>query len=684
MEALITLFENNDEDWELALTRYSHAGELFDKFNIDVQASATKGRVKENIKKRLEGLLSSGDVLASDFAIVQTHVTLKHLLSNTHSHAYTFLQLVQYYIGCCPSYPSQNEAWFEVKALIEAMASLGNYETDKHQATNPKPEDIVVVNSAKALIAKQFSIKIVRGKVELDDSSEKRLLEALDYRFKKMGHFALQATLNCMSEHYDRASKRYYLRDISPPANKHHARVPWGYLFNLSLANIHEPATSKKLKKWFSECIELAQHYFCIQELQTFNIFKDMFHTHNTILPAIQKQILFDQHYALDQINAEHMIAMIEGQFTSTTVTAKGIDTTIYVDLLKWASKKATHNTVLLFTPEQLMHELGLKHTLSDIIVALAELTQDASSLNKGYLKPEDIAKRNYFMKPFVKTGENYCYVNPILCNFGFYYALEQKVNPSRRNGDIVGDIAEELVSSLLNKHGISFMAEKKYNVSEEIRKDLKVKSQERECDFIIETASTIIFLELKRKTLTSHSRAGNTLASIIDVSQSLFHALAQTGTHEYTLRKQGEITFVDGTELHLKDRKVERVALTLFGYFGLQDGPFVNTILKALINARIESSNVKEDKKANKYLEELKHQYETDIFYQQYYKDFQSAFLNCRFFSIAQLLTLLENAKDNETFLIEFNRTRNMTSGSKDWFREYECYRNRSTNIKS
>ena len=678
MVELISLFERNDQEWKLVPTKFTQPQDIAELLEFDVPAPLTKEGLKKHLEAHIKNLLASEALPANDFDTIQSHIALRYFIADEkqHGHAHTFLRLLRYYIGVTEHYPSSPQQWRKIKSLLEAYAFLCDYDSDKSMALSNNNQNIIIANAAKTLIAKGYNISIKLGRVEFDKDSEERLFEALSYRFNKMGYFALENTLHLMGSFYNRQTKRYYFRRSPSPNRKLEPSIPWGYLFNLSLANLHEPVKSKKLKNWYNECVELAQLYFCIHDLQTFNVYQDMFHTHNTILPAIQKQILYDQHYALDQINAEHMIAMVEGQFASPLVTTKGFNATIHIDLLKWASKQATHDSPLFFTPQQLLHPLGLKYTLDEIEAVLTELSQDAKKLNRGYLQPEDISQRNYFMKPFIKTGEKYCYVNPTLCNFGFYFSLEQKLNPNRKNGNIVGDIAEELVSSLLTKHGVTFYAGKKYKVSDAIRKDLKVESKERECDFIIETDDTIIFLELKRKTLTSFSRAGNTMKSIIDVSQSLFHALAQTGVHEYTLRKQDKITFKDGTELSLNGRNVERVALTLFGYFGLQDGSFVHMIPKTLINARIQSGNEEEDKKANKYLEELRSQYKTDIFQEYYCKDNHNSFFNCRFFSVPQLLTMLKNAKDNETFLTEFNRTRHMTDGSKDWFKEYEYYR--------
>lgn len=74
------------------------------------------------------------------------------------------------------------------------------------------------------------------------------------------------------------------------------------------------------------------------------------------------------------------------------------------------------------------------------------------------------------------------------------------------------------------------------------------------ECHLIIETETTILFLEVKKKTLTPEAPSGNIIKATQDVSKSLLHGLAQSGLHELLLRTKGEINFRDGTRLYLKN----------------------------------------------------------------------------------------------------------------------------------
>jgi len=392
-------------------------------------------------------------------------------------------------------------------------------------------------------------------------------------------------------------------------------------------------------------------------------------------LPAIQRNILYDQHFSIDQISEKHIHKIVSGIFSSAKLDPYRIDVELYLDILKSVSQHSMHDQPLIFSEENVFQDLKFKYSLEVVRAALNLLSLKSNEINRRYLIPEEVNKRNYFEKPFVYIEDQYIYVNPVLNNYGFYASILNLYVGNGVDGNIMGMAVEDFVENLFVDSGVLVHTNKKYKISKQVAKELSIQSQERECDFIIETKETIILVELKRKTLTSEARAGNSLKSAVDLSQSLLHALAQTGCHEYLLRRDGVINFDDGTNIELLNRNVERVALSLFGFFGVQDGAFVHQILGSLINAKIESDDESENKKVNKHITELRNQYKTSIF-NKVYGGQMNPFFNCRFFSVPQLIEVLTNSTNNEEFKDELNRTRHVSTGCKDWFKDYQFIR--------
>lgn len=675
MESVLKFLEEQESSWSINYGRYDDFYQVAEKFGYEFKAHKTASEVKNYLKEMIKETLYGEDINHSEFNRMQEHLALKYYSSNKIecSNSFKFISLITYVINSLQSYTKSADFWRLVKDYLEAFLSISNHHPNDSLFSFDENRD--VAKSIQFLRKKGYQVSILSGYPSIAKKDEERLFQAVDYRFKKMGYNAIYFTLQCISNLYDSSLKRFFLRSEPSVTGVNKIDIPWGYIFNISLANLHFVKKSINYKKQYIECIDLLKHYFCIQKLQTFNKYSCMNHRHDTILPALQKEILYDQHYSIDQISENHIIQIVSGIFTSETLAPFGIDINLHIDILRSVSRQSKYDCPLFFTDEDVSRDLRYKYSLQDVRSTLQLFSFDSGEINNGYLRPEDIVKRNYFEKPFVHVDDNYIYINHALNNYGFYASLLNLFRNEGVDGNIMGKAIEDFVENLFMKNGIEIHSNKEYKVSKQVAKELSIKSQKRECDFIIETSDTIILIELKRKTLTTEARAGNSLKSIVDLSQSCFHALAQTGCHEYLLRRDGIINFEDGTKIELLGRDVERVALSLFGYFGLQDGVFIQQVLNSLINAQIESDDEHEDKKVNKNLVELQNQYRSNAFNEAYGKQ-RITFFNCRFFSVPQFMEMLSNSSNNEEFKVELNHTRHVSTGSKDWFKDYQFIR--------
>lgn len=675
MDSIISLLESNDSHWAMRKNTEEDYIQIAERIGYKFNNHKTRHEVLDHLKQKVIESIKGDEISGVNFKKIIDHISLKYHTSKETSHreAFVFLSSLRAAISILPSYTNAASSWQLARNYLEDYFLISSQSPDFFaDSTN---ELKTISDSAIFLKDNGYKISIKSGDIDIDTSGEKRLLKKIKTNFDKLGGHAIEFTLACIAKNYDHKSGRFFLRSEPVTTENYKADTPWGYLFNLALTCLHRPKTQKNHIELFTECVDLSKHYFCIHRLQTFNKFTDSNHSHDTILPAIQKNILYDQHFSIDQISKEHIQSIVSGIFSSQQVEHLNINLALYIDILKWASNKSTHLVPLFFTADELFFDLKYKYQKASIEAALNRLSFKASALNKGYLFPRDIHLRNYFERPFAKLDERYIYINPTLCNYGFYSSLWELCKENGARGNIIGEMTEEFISKTLSKKGIAFLSNKEYSIPKQIRNELQIGSEKGECDFIVETPTKIILIELKRKTLTSEARAGNHLKSIIDISQSLFHALAQAGRHEYILRRQGSIIFKDGTKLELLDRDVERVALSMFGFFGIQDGFFVSQIISSLINAKIDSGNPKEDKEANKYLAEIHSQYMTDVF-KETYKSPNNKFMNCRFFSVPQFLEILSNSTSNEEIQKELDRTRHAGTGCKDWFKDYHFLR--------
>jgi hypothetical protein len=674
MESVLKFLEEKDSIWSIDYERYKDFNQVAKKFGYEFQSSRTVSEVELYLLNKIKQILHGEDLNEYEFKKINDHLALKYYTSDNmeYKNAYELICLISS-IGRLRSYTECEESWHLARDYLEAFFSLKTYKSNNFLFTDD--ENKKIAESIIFLRSNGYKVKIISGHPILDKNDELRLLKSLRNNFKHMGYNSIRFTLICISDLYDSGLKRFFFNSEPSITSNIKLDTPWGYLFNLSLGNLHSVKDSRKYKRIFLKCIEISKHYFCIRRLQTFSKYADINLDHNTVLPAIQKNILYDQHYSIDQISDKHIVRIISGIFLSEKLPKINVDINLYIDILKSVTHRSKHDLPLKFNHMDIMHDLKYKYTEINVKTALKSLSFKADEINKDYLKPDEIAKKNYYEKPFAHTDGYYIYVNPIINNYGFYASLANLFKAGGVNGHDMGKAIEDFVGRVFSSSGITFHSNKEYKIPSQVREELSINSIKRECDYIIETSDTIILIELKRKTLTTGARAGNSLKSIIDLSQSFLHALAQTGCHEYLLRRDGFIKFEDGTKIELLNRNIERVALSLFGFFSLQDGHLIHQILNILINAKIESEDKKEDEKVNKNLLELQNQYNTNIFRDTYLKP-NITFFNCRFISVPQLMEILSNSSNNEELLIELNHTRQASTGSKDWFSEYKFIR--------
>jgi hypothetical protein len=224
-----------------------------------------------------------------------------------------------------------------------------------------------------------------------------------------------------------------------------------------------------------------------------------------------------------------------------------------------------------------------------------------------------------------------------------------------------MGDAIERLIAEMFRTHGLNVTIQGgTYTMFD----PLTGANQRGECDVIVETADTIVFVETKKKPHRRISQTGDALANLIDLSGSLFDAQAQLARHERILLHHGHIQLDNGKRLEHNGRAVERIAATLLDYGSLQDKYFLSQLFKVLAGASINAPGV--DGATAQKLEKLNQRVSllrTEI--EQLTKLGQPAhrlFFNCWFFSLPQLVLLLDGIDEPAGFRGRLDKLRHFT----------------------
>jgi hypothetical protein len=112
------------------------------------------------------------------------------------------------------------------------------------------------------------------------------------------------------------------------------------------------------------------------------------------------------------------------------------------------------------------------------------------------------------------------------------------------------------------------------------------------EVDIVVETPDRIFLFECSKKSLTTTARGGNTLDVMRDLEASFLKLLQQLARHEANLRSNGEIAFITGQALKLKDRPIEKICVSLFDHGSLQNRDLTIGLIEAAAGAQLNSGH--------------------------------------------------------------------------------------------
>jgi hypothetical protein len=301
----------------------------------------------------------------------------------------------------------------------------------------------------------------------------------------------------------------------------------------------------------------------------------------------------------------------------------------------------------------------------SAIIDALAD---NFDEVNKDFRSPYDFQAISLWKKPLIRTNDDLILLDASCCAPAFYEAIRTAVRKQFPIADQeIGKAFERMVIHKLREHGVN-------PVFGEYKTDQYI----GECDLVVETTDTILLFELKKMGLTRH-RAENTLQVLLDLSRSLFFAQRQLAQHELVLYKYGVLNLQSADGSHVVERhgrSVDRIALTLLDFGGLQTKDALRQILDTAIHWQITTSDPNVEKRVNEINAEAKRLAQLQAELHQIRPINGDTFLNCWFLNYGQLSTMLDDVDSNESLKKAIHLTRRISFGSLDLLYEYSIMR--------
>jgi hypothetical protein len=508
------------------------------------------------------------------------------------------------------------------------------------------------------------------GQFDVDTSHVIRIMDEILLRVG--GFFIINEVIKNFENVYDSKMNRYhfvrrYQLGNDPPA----PHIPIGFLFNFAVKKILPDSISNNVRRDYSVFVHLATALCATLGVQNYNKFVGVFAGGEKIVSNLQRSALYDSVYTLPQMDWRY-IRHFEGMFD-------WVDDTSLFSSSGWRVKHAFSVANSLLEKASIVSGV-LKISLADIESSVPHIdagelekileifSHDMNNVNRGYHVPYDAEYANFAFKPLIRVkGDSYFMPLHSWCSLNFYEAIAQGLRDCGfdKVTDRIGLAQENVLKNCLFTKGVTYSCGK-YNVN----------GVEGECDVVVETTDTIVFIELKAKALTRKAKSGKDVDILIDVSKSLIDSQLQLGRHELLLLKGNPIILDDNGVTHtiaLDGRNIERISLTLLEYTGFHDRIMLSNMLETFHRLQVVAHNKVDEKEINKFSKkcnELRLQLEELVLVDPYRE--RKPFFNCWFLSFPKIMTTLEDAFDNDSFVKSLLKSKHMTMMSGDFYFEH------------
>lgn len=573
---------------------------------------------------------------------------------------------------------SDHDAWIAAIKLLDKLPDL-----------NPKllgwERDIAVATAVKNLRDRGYKIDPHEAGLQYQPGELDRACAEVHRLASEIGGYNLLVGLfGYLKKTVQMEQGRYLIArpSRSPTGGSKTPSFPFGYLLQVAFKHLRSTANSKTDLALANELEKLATDIVASLDVEHYYILTPMFQTAETIPEFLQEISVGEHVLTIRQITPADALAICRGVFS-------WIDEELMRRTLGWGPKDACllAEHTLLRTPPEAVNETFTRHAL--ISSGLREQTLEAmrpyfahkpTDINVEYVTPLNANKANALLKPFVALPDGSLMLpSPPVSATGFYEAIATGARAVFGNeaDSKIGKSMERLLSDAFESRGIvPSVTSKKYKIEQ---------GSNPECDLVVECESAVILIELKKKSLKAESYSGNPLSASLDLCLSALALQKQLGRHELRLREHGRIEFLDGTIVELKERRVERIAVSLFDWGGTQDRFVLQRIAENLVGATLSASGLSEEQakhiaEANKTLDRLQTQM---LRLRNLGVEDTEQIGSWWFLSVPQLLFLLHNVKGPDAFYADLRLVRSVYSGHMDFYKDLTYWRHARENAK-
>ena len=569
-------------------------------------------RILQYIKLRIADLLVVDRDLSQasnyDILTVQKHLIIDNLLNGTDYQlywalAYVIQNALQERLTFVGFVVSSDTSWQEAIKLAVLYRSL------QPNAGNESLEDIrqiyerffKVGEAAQCFKDKGIRLRLDEGRLYFNDNDRQKIAKEIDDSIRMIGgsKFA-KVIFEEMSHLYDPASLRYRVDSCTRSLTNYSCyQTPYAYLLNLCVKHLDsDPANAASEPLAESQLLETARLFASVHDVQPYNCWEHKIFYPVRAIPFLREKALYDRLFNFKQFNYSRLPDLITKLFwfaygkISDDLGFTPVQAGFICDEI--LNLRRGDENFTTFTSE----ELGRNSRIADPVIRdeiLKTFSHDLQSINENFLCPRDTGD-NFWSKPLVQLDSHrFMLIDKAWCSWNFYEAIFQRLRTHfgdkwRKLNDMVGSAFESYVHHIFRQKGVKCLSGE-YKLG---------KGNQGECDLVIETRNSIIFLELKKKALTRLADTGDDLALLVDAGCALLETQIQLIRHAISIRELGKLTLEcseSSQDLELASRNIALVSVSLHEFPPFHDTSNVGQIIRFMASSKFSAADSNESK---------------------------------------------------------------------------------------
>lgn len=611
----------------------------------------TSDETKISLIDMIEKYISGTDISIQDIQNELSQLVIEYYQKNEfNKDYYNFLHFIRDYARGNSSYHKNifknftyENDWSEVIKLYSQWQNVNDTDYSSFGIDGLSSREKMIAQISNEV--KKYKLEVINGKFKIDNNKIIKIVYDLEDIIKKIGikYFLNYLFQELQKTKYNNILERYLLpKEFTRYDEEAKLSIPYNYLINLSIKSIDFQGNNKyQNEKYINKAINLSKKLVFLYDLQDFhNMNKNSFPQHWTI-ETLYKNILYDNIFRFKQISLDKTEYILDSLFSNIEIKKKlGFTLEEYLMLIAKLYTPKAHSLIeypfSIFTDK----EIKILDKISHVIITNSQYTLINNSKNI-----------DFSAKPLIKQNDSYMLLDKNYCAWNFYeFLLKELCYPD------IGTNLENLIIDRLKKQNHKIYNGKYQNSQQE----------DAECDIVIETQDNIIFIEVKKKAITSLALQGDEVKIAEDIVDSFIHSQQQIMQHEYSIKLDGKIVFKNGETLAHNNKNIIKVSISLFDNYMLNDKMMAVNILEFFHKIRFSNPTQeleKKNKKIDCLVEKLNLIYNDNP--QKYRKDRHDIY----FLSLELFLYYLQFNKPIDKVLKDI---RNVTFSTGDLYFEY------------